>query len=113
MGEVRPQPIDMYVTSKGWVPFEAWLSGLRDARAQARIGVRLDRLRLGNPGDVHPVGARVSELRSDYGPGYRVYFAQSAPATLLLLYGGDNSTQAANIRKAKYYWAAYQRRTRA
>jgi hypothetical protein len=67
MGEAQPQRIEMYVTQDDRVPFEEWLLALRDARARARIRVRIDRLSLGNPGDAHPVGAGVSELRSIMG----------------------------------------------
>lgn len=80
--------------------FDKWLSGLRDAKARARIATRLDRLALGNPGDVKPVGSGVSELRIDYGPGYRVYYAQSGPNTLKILCAGDKRTQDADIKRA-------------
>src|SRR4030095_1436820 len=72
-GEAQPYTLEMYVTPDGTIPFEDWLLQLRDARAIARIRVRLDRLSLGNAGDAHPVGASVWELRIDYGPGYRVF----------------------------------------
>jgi putative addiction module killer protein len=110
MGEAQPRHIEMYVTTDERVPFEEWLLALRDSRARARIRVRIDRLRLGNPGDAHAVGAGVWELRIDYGSGYRVYFAQSGPTTLILLWGGDKDTQGADIRKARDYWVEYQRR---
>jgi putative addiction module killer protein len=100
----------MYVTPTGSVPFEAWVRGLRDAQARARIRTRLARVRLGNLGDTHAVGGGVWELRIDYGPGYRVYYAQSGPATLLMLCGGDKTTQTADIRQAQTYWTAYQPR---
>jgi putative addiction module killer protein len=110
MGEAQPYTIEMYVTRTGSVPLEEWLVRLRDARARARIRVRVDRLSLGNPGDAHAVGGGVWELRIDYGPGYRVYYAQSGTATLLLLCGGDKTTQAADIRQAQAFWAEYQQR---
>ncbi len=81
--------------------FLAWLRKLRDVRALARIQVRIDRLSLGNPGDARPVGEGVSELRIDYGPGYRVYFLQMGETYILLLCGGDKSTQNNDIAKAK------------
>jgi putative addiction module killer protein len=81
--------------------FAAWFAALRDEQARARINVRIKRLALGNPGDVRPVGAGVSELRIDYGPGYRVYFAQRGEAFVLLLCGGDKRTQARDIREAQ------------
>jgi putative addiction module killer protein len=77
--------------------FDDWLAGLRDRQARARIQ---DRLALGNPGDVRPVGQGVSELRIDHGPGYRVYLAQRGPVLVLLLCGGDKSSQPADIRRA-------------
>lgn len=81
--------------------FNRWLSGLRDRRAVARIAARLDRLAAGNPGDAEPVGEGVSELRINYGPGYRVYFIQRGPVLVVLLCGGDKSTQSKDIRQAK------------
>ena len=81
--------------------FDRWLSGLRDRRAVARIAARLDRMAAGNPGDVQPVGEGVSELRISYGPGYRVYFIQRGPVLIILLCGGDKSTQSKDIRQAK------------
>lgn len=79
--------------------FETWLKKLRDARGKARIIRRLDRLTQGNPGDVRPIGKGLSELRLDVGPGYRVYFLQDGD-TLILLCGGDKSTQQKDIDKA-------------
>ena len=80
---------------------EAWFAGLRDERARARIDVRIKRLALGNAGDVKPVGEGVSELRIDYGPGYRVYFAQRGSEIVLLLCGGDKRRQDRDIREAQ------------
>lgn len=80
--------------------FAAWLRDLRDRRARARIQVRIDRLSLGNPGDAKPVGEGVSELRIDYGPGYRVYFVRRGQTLIVLLAGGDKSTQAQDIKTA-------------
>jgi putative addiction module killer protein len=81
--------------------FADWIGKLRDVNAVARIQVRVRRLSLGNPGDVKPVGGGVSELRIDYGPGYRVYYQQRGEVLILLLCGGDKTTQAADIAKAK------------
>ena len=81
--------------------FEEWLRHLRDRTARARILVRIDRLALGNPGDVGPVGGGVSEMRIDHGPGYRVYFTQRGPVLFILLCGGDKSTQSHDIRRAR------------
>ncbi|HYG62106.1 MAG TPA: type II toxin-antitoxin system RelE/ParE family toxin [Thermoanaerobaculia bacterium] len=82
------------------VEFEEWFDGLRDRQARARIDVRLRRLSLGNPGDVKPVGEGVSELRIDYGPGYRVYFIRQGQSVVVLLAGGDKRTQAADVARA-------------
>ena len=80
--------------------FSRWIENLRDMRAQAKILVRIDRLEMGNPGDVAPVGSGVSEMRIHYGPGYRVYFAQRGDALVILLCGGDKGSQASDIRQA-------------
>lgn len=81
--------------------FSDWMAGLRDRRARARIAARIDRLAFENPGDVRPVGGGVSELRIHYGPGYRVYFLQRGRTLIVLLCGGDKSTQAQDIKTAK------------
>jgi putative addiction module killer protein len=81
--------------------FSRWISSLKDIRARARIADRIDRLALGNPGDVKPVGEGVSELRIDYGPGYRLYFTRRGQRLVLLLCGGDKSTQSQDIERAK------------
>lgn len=80
--------------------FDTWFSRLRDKTAQRRIQVRIDRLQLGHPGDVKPVRAGVSELRINHGPGYPVYFVQRGAVLIILLCGGDKSTQEADIRRA-------------
>ncbi|MBK6961026.1 MAG: type II toxin-antitoxin system RelE/ParE family toxin [Gammaproteobacteria bacterium] len=80
--------------------FVQWLDGLRDLQARARIQARIERLATGNPGDVEPVGEGVSELRIHYGPGYRVYFTQRGQALIVLLAGGDKSTQTRDIQAA-------------
>jgi putative addiction module killer protein len=78
-----------------------WFSRLRDRAAKARIDIRIRRLSLGNPGDVKPVGEGVSELRVDFGPGYRVYFIKRGDSYVVLLAGGEKSSQANDIAKAK------------
>ena len=80
--------------------FAAWFAGLRDHQARARITARIRRLSLGNPGDVKPVGSGVSEMRIDYGPGYRVYFVQRGKVVAILLCGGDKRTQDRDIARA-------------
>jgi len=80
--------------------FVTWLDGLRDIRARARVLVRIERLAAGNPGDVKAVAEGVSELRIDYGPGYRVYFTQRGRELVILLAGGDKSSQSGDIKTA-------------
>ena len=80
--------------------FAKWLEDLRDLRGRARVQARIERLIGGNPGDVKPIGAGVSELRINYGPGYRVYFQQRGSTLIILLAGGDKSTQARDIEEA-------------
>lgn len=106
-----PQTVREYVTGEGKSPFREWLHALRDVRARAKIRVRLNRIRLGNFGDAKSVGDGVSELRIPYGPGYRVYFARTGSTVVLLLCGGDKSTQSRDISTAKTYWLDYQRRS--
>src|SRR5579872_2164860 len=81
--------------------FNSWLIRLKDRTVRQRILVRLDRLATGNPGDVKPVGSGISEMRIDYGPGYRIYFTQRGSVVVILLCGGDKSTQARDIQRAK------------
>ena len=77
-----------------------WLDGLSDIRARARILIRVERLAAGNPGDVKPVGEGVSEMRIDFGPGYRVYYKQHGRDIVILLAGGDKRSQASDIKTA-------------
>lgn len=81
--------------------FDRWLRNLRDIRAQAKIEMRIRRASIGNFGDVKPIGNGVSEMRIDYGPGYRVYFMQRGNLVIVLLCGGDKSTQDTDIERAK------------
>jgi putative addiction module killer protein len=80
--------------------YAQWIDNLRDLQARARVQVRIERLAAGNPGDVKAVGEGVSELRIDYGPGYRVYFTKRGREVVMLLAGGDKTTQAADIKIA-------------
>jgi putative addiction module killer protein len=81
--------------------FARWLAGLRDIRARARVQARIDLLETGNPGDVKPVGGGISEMRIDYGPGYRVYFVHRGTTVVVLLAGGDKDTQDRDIATAR------------
>ncbi|MEG3874449.1 MULTISPECIES: type II toxin-antitoxin system RelE/ParE family toxin [unclassified Microcoleus] len=106
--EVQPRDIQRYTTPDGKVPFSEWLDSLRDLKAKFKIDRRLDRVGTGNFGDYRSVGEGVYELRINYGPGYRVYFGQVEETIVLLLIGGDKSTQEQDIRKAKTYWTDYR-----
>jgi putative addiction module killer protein len=81
--------------------FDKWLSALADQRAVAKIASRIERLGLGNPGDVKPVGEGISEMRVTHGPGYRIYYKQTGKTIVLILCGGDKSTQSKDIQRAK------------
>jgi putative addiction module killer protein len=109
----QPRELRIYETEQGNVPFSLWLDSLKDQTARARIKKRLDRLELGNLGDYQSVGAGVFELRIDYGSGYRVYFAQVGKLIILLLCGGDKSTQVQDILKAKQFWTDFKQRENA
>lgn len=111
--EVQPREIRRYITSDGRNPFAEWLSSLRDLNAVVKIEQRLDRVRLGNLGNSKSVGEGVCELKIDFGPGYRVYFGQVGSTIVLILCGGDKSTQEQDIRKAKEYWKEYGERENA
>ena len=80
--------------------FDHWFDGLKDLHAKARITARLRRVELGNPGDCEPIGQGVSELRIHYGPGYRIYFCRKGSQIIVLLAGGDKSSQQRDIKKA-------------
>ena len=95
------------ILSNGRAPFKDWLRSLRDRQTKARILSRIDRLRLGNFGDYQSVGDGVFELRIHFGPGYRVYFGLHGAQVVLLLCGGDKSTQARDIADAQRYWKEF------
>ena len=97
--------------ASGKLPFESWLASLEDDQAEARIAARVNRLAGGNFGDCKPVGAGVWELRIDWGPGYRVYYAMIDRACALLLCGGDKRRQAADISRAIGYLKDYRKRS--
>ena len=99
--------LEIYRDPRGREPFIDWYRAIRDIRTQARIRNRLRRVEAGNLGDCKPVGRGVIELRLDFGPGYRVYFAELADR-LILLTAGNKSTQQHDIRRAQSYWAEYK-----
>jgi len=107
---MKERELREYLTEIGHNPFREWLHSLRDVQARARIRVRLDRVRLGNLGDCRPVGEGVTELRLDFGPGYRLYLGQDGDMLVILLCGGDKRTQSRDIATAKQYWQSYKRR---
>ncbi|CAM2147659.1 Type II toxin-antitoxin system RelE/ParE family toxin [Pararobbsia alpina] len=88
--------------------FSLWLDALKNVHAKAKIMVRLKRAEAGNFGDVTAVGEGISEMRIDFGPGYRVYFAQEGRAVYLLVCGGDKSTQTTDIGRAKAIWRSFK-----
>jgi putative addiction module killer protein len=99
-----------YATVTGTIPLDDWLAGLGDRRAKARVLIRLDRLELGLEGHWRSVGEGVRELKIPEGKGYRVYYAWDGPNIVLLLCGGDKSTQKADIENAGTYWRDYNER---
>lgn len=101
-----------YVSKAGKDVFETWLSQLADIRAQAKIDVRINRLALGNFGDCKSLRQGLFEMRVDWGPGYRVYYAMLGKERVLLLCGGDKRTQASDINQALQYLQDYKERTR-
>ena len=107
--EVSERQVENYERPDGSCPFEEWLTSLRDQRARAIIRTRIARVRLGNLGNCEPVGAGVLELKIDYGPGYRVYFGQVGTKLVILLCGGDKSSQPEDIRRAIEYWEDYKK----
>lgn len=100
-----------YVTLSGKVPFLEWINGLKDQVIRLRIRRRLDRVELGNLGDCKPVGDGVSELKLNFGSGYRVYFAEQDEIIIILLCAGDKSSQTKNISTAKLYWRELKERS--
>jgi putative addiction module killer protein len=90
------------------VPFDNWYNSLRDSKISTIIDKRLNRVILGNLGDCQSVGEGVFELRIDYGPGFRIYFGQVGTTIIILLCGGDKSTQDRDIRQAIEYWTDYR-----
>jgi putative addiction module killer protein len=104
--------IQNYLTTDGRDPYAQWLSGLADRQARARILVRVARMGAGNLGDCKPLSDGVWELRIDWGPGYRVYYAMAGKRLVLLLVGGDKRKQQADINTALAYWNDWQQRRR-
>lgn len=102
--------VEFYAEDGGYEPFRDWLDHLRDMGAKERILKRLRRLAEGNPGDNRSVGHGICELKIDYGPGYRLYYARRGATWVILLCGGDKSSQRRDIVRAYWYWEDYRRR---
>lgn len=107
--ETSPKKLIDYETTNGEVPIRNWLDGL-DGTISARIEARLKRVAIGNLGDTKPIGQGVSELRLTFGSGYRIYFGQHEDEIIILLCGGDKSSQSDDIEMAKSYWLDFKRR---
>jgi putative addiction module killer protein len=112
MRNTQPRELEFYRTQNGRVPFTEWFESIRDTRAQGRIEARLISLEFGNFGDYRSVGGGVFELRIHVGRGYRVYFGEVDNMVVLLLCGGDKSSQQRDIERAKTYWRDYKERDR-
>ena len=106
--EAKEQTIRHYHRSESDCPFLKWFEKLRDRRAQQKIDARLARVRAGLFGDTHGVGEGVQELRIDYGPGFRLYYGRDGDQVVILLCGGDKSTQGKDIAKAQEFWTDYK-----
>ncbi|KYC39817.1 addiction module killer protein [Scytonema hofmannii PCC 7110] len=106
--EAQPRDVQRYITPDGKVPFDEWFYQLGDIKAKSIIGKSLDRLSFGNLGNYRSVGGGVCELKIDSGLGYRIYFGQIGTTIILLLCGGDKSTQDRDIVKAIEYWKDYR-----
>jgi putative addiction module killer protein len=105
------QEVRIYARSDGSEPFTEWLRGLRDGTTRNRIRQRIARLRLGNFGDTRSVGDGVLELRIHFGPGFRVYFGREGASVVILLCGGDKSSQERDIDRAMEYWRDHRSRS--
>ena len=108
--EANERIVLTYVKADGSAPFNDWLEALKDRKARAIIRTRINRVRLGNLGDCKSVGEGVRELRIKFGAGYRVYFRQEEDTIVILLSGGDKSSQNRDINQTQQYWKDYQRR---
>ncbi len=108
MLHTHPREIEFYTTQNGKTPFTDWFESLRNRTTINRIERRINRLENGNFGDCNPVGQGVFELRIHFGPGYRIYFGEFEHTILVLLCGGDKSSQQRDIERAKTYWLEYK-----
>jgi putative addiction module killer protein len=104
---VQSRRIRAYITRSGLTPYRLWLNSLKDIQTRERIQARVLRIEFGNFGDYHSVGEGVYELRLSFGAGYRIYFGLDGDVLILLLLGGDKSSQKRDIQKAKIFWREY------
>ena len=110
--EAQPREVAIYQTEDERKPFQEWLEDLKDKKGVAAIDAKIAKVRKGNLGDCSSVGEGVSEFRVDCGPGYRVYFGRVGKTEVILLNGGDKSTQDADIKQAQAYWKDYKERNK-
>lgn len=108
MQPITPKTLTLYTEASGKQPFATWLEKIRDPKAYSRISIRLRLLEQGHYGDVKSIGGGVYELRLFFGPGYRIYFGENHGHIVILLCGGDKSTQTRDIETAQNYWKSYQ-----
>ena len=108
MRDVQPREIQIYQTQNGREPFTEWLESIRDQKIRRKIRARLRQLKIGNLGDHKLIGEGIFELRMHFGAGYRIYFGQVGNTIILLLCGGDKSSQTRDIERAKDYWSEYK-----
>jgi putative addiction module killer protein len=111
--EARPLVVEVYSTQEGKEPFTEWLTSLKDKRGADKILLRIQRIQLGNLGDHKFIAEGVFELRIKFGPGYRVYFGRVEDYLILLLCGGEKSSQSQDIQNAIEYWKDYRSRDNA
>ena len=108
MRDTHPRKLQVYQTQNGREPFTEWLVSIRDQRTRTRIRDRFERLEIGNFGDCESGGGGVFEMRFHFGPGYRIYFGEIDNTIVLLLCGGDKSSQTQDIERTKTYWLEYK-----
>lgn len=105
--EPTSREVISYTSTEGYIPFEEWLFSLKDTVARTLILKRLNRVRMGNFGDCRSLRGGLWELKSDFGPGYRIYYGEDGLRLVILLMGGDKSSQSKDIQKAREYWKDY------
>ena len=110
--EAKPRELHYFELAKGRYPYREWLLSLKNPMAVARLDVRLTKLTMGNSGNWRLVGDGVIELKEDFGPGYRIYVGEDGPVLVVILCGGDKSSQAADIQRAKEYWKIHKTKKR-